>query len=145
VGGDAKSVACRIHRRVEGCTISYNIDKHEKSPPRAIGLLDLEVLSIAVFCSCGDELYACNVNGTLRSTERVSKFLGYLLNRAPVGCRVESLCFWQRMHDISLRGQDKGPIPRIEDRRLRKTTYGSTINIPRTYNVGLLIYTARAS
>lgn len=146
IGGDARPGACKRHKHIDGCVLSYDIETSMKHVRQgAFGLVDSEILSIAAACSCGNQFYTHRGKEGSTSQSMVSEFLVYMVEHSPLwtigwNCYTfDNECMRYHCHDSA---KHLFMVSRIGG--FGKNTYGSILCIPGTYNVDLLIYMSKS-
>jgi DNA polymerase elongation subunit (family B) len=141
VGGDCSSGACKKYTKMEGCTLSYDIETNMKGVREGgFGLVDEDILSIAAKCSCSEEFYACQ-SESQSSSMLVSGLITYIIDHMPMwiigwNCYSfdnECMRYW------CIDGvKDLFSVFRVG--AFGKSSYGSILNIPGVYNVDLMVF-----
>jgi DNA polymerase elongation subunit (family B) len=146
IGGDAMPGACKIGLEVLGCVLSYDIETSMKGiEPGAFGLNDVEILSIAAACTCGEEFYTSRCVEAPTSKSMVSRLLRYILQHDPLWL-IGWNCYTFDNECMRYHADDsfKKVFTVVKVGGFGGASYGSIINIPGVYNVDPLVYMMKA-
>lgn len=145
LGGDCYSGTCKMYRKIDGCTMSYDIETSMKNAePGAFDLVDAQILSIAAACSCGRQFYVSCTRTRVSSSSMVQSFIAEVITHRPMW-----LIGWNCyvFDNECMRYHAPGALKNIfvvnRTGMFRKANYGSVIHVPGVYNVDPLLYISK--
>lgn len=145
LGGDCYSGTCKMYKKIDGCTMSYDIETSMKNAePGAFDLVDAQILSIAAKCSCGREFYISSTRVRVSSSSMVQSFIAEVISHRPMwligwNCYVfDNECMRYHAPDPL---KDVFVVNRTG--MFRKANYGSVIHIPGVYNIDPLLFISK--